>query len=426
MNKSAPLLILLVFLALLVNSFVFANPIPAPTIILDREDITFNFTYLGNGVVSVSVYGKYTMRNAGYAVITMYFPVPNETDRESVRVLVNGKEMSYGFTWDMIIWGHKYRYYTVKGPLPLITWSVMGGEEKYVVEVYYNYKFNIRNGFGETIYALGTGKYYYTYSKQCIATININLKGFNNTLLNIILDAPNQTETLVYAKLINKPIRTSIVLASNRFSSFKRDLWFMFKQINPNNYMEGYVGKIHLRIDPLLGMKYLKIHGSAAFNSGGYMFSRLELVTSENEVDLVMNIIQIKGPAAMIIKEVDYELYAPLNISETGKLNFKLIVNERILVNKTLNCTRQMQPLVEESIVQKPINNSTIPIQNQNTTTTNTQHSNNNPDESPSSTTPMIEEKTTYKRTKTISTLTLIVSAVIALILFALLISKKR
>lgn len=421
MIKQILLITVLVFLLIvMIHPLIFANPIPAPTIILDHEDIAFNFTYLSNGVVNVSVYGKYTMRNAGYDVITMYFPVPNETDRKSVRVLVNGEEMSYGFTWDMIVQGHKHKYYTVMGPLPLITWHVMSREEKYIVEVYYNYKFNIRDGVGETIYALGTGKYYYTYSKQCIARINISLKGFNNTLLNIKLNAPNQTETLVYAKLINKPIRTSIVLVSNMFSSFKRDLLFIFNQINPDNYSEGYARKIYLRIDPLLETEHLKIHGSVTFNSGGYALSRLEIISRENEIDVVMNIIQIKSPATMIIKEINYELYSPLNMSETGKMIFKLIVNGKILVNKTLNYTQPIQPLIEEQIVQKPLNNSTTPITNK---TPPTETTNKPPTQT--TTPPTTPSTSPIETTKNTTPALIITAIIIVLAILATIILKK-
>ncbi len=179
---------IILVLALLINPVVIeSNPIPAPTIILHYEYVFFNITRINNSVTNVSFYGRFVMENVGYKNLVLYFPVPNETlDNGHVTVRTNGEKVNYSVTWEFVVWGKKYNYTTILGRLPLIKWVIRDAYKlkKFIVEVLYNYQISFTNDT-KTIYALGTGRYYYTYSKQVTADTFFHISGFNNTLFRL-------------------------------------------------------------------------------------------------------------------------------------------------------------------------------------------------------------------------------------------------
>ncbi|PCN50090.1 hypothetical protein B6U99_06265, partial [Candidatus Geothermarchaeota archaeon ex4572_27] len=64
-----------------------ANPIPVPTLVIEREKICISLARHGD-LLLVDVKGEYPFRNFGYRNLTMYFPVPREALEGNVSVLV--------------------------------------------------------------------------------------------------------------------------------------------------------------------------------------------------------------------------------------------------------------------------------------------------------------------------------------------------
>ena len=124
----------------------------------------------------------------------MYFPVPREVVvNGNVSIYMNGEVVK----WDVVDEGvfidaqgreRKFRYKTVLGTYPLLTWKIINPPKKFIVNVCYSYIVSKADDkYFKILYAMATGRFLQTYSKRCKAYITINFIGLRNTITNISL-----------------------------------------------------------------------------------------------------------------------------------------------------------------------------------------------------------------------------------------------
>ena len=392
---------LAITLALFFNPLItIANPIPAPTIILYYEYMVFNITRINNDVANVSFYGKFVMENVGYKDLVLYFPVPNETlDNGHVTVIVNGKKVDYSFTWEFVVWGKKHYYITILGKLPLVKWIIKAEKmKKFSVEVLYDYKINVTNDT-KTIYALGTGRYYYTYSKQVIADIYFHIKGFNDTLFRLSYADPfKKEEILIQATIINNTAYDKHVrLFSPMFSSFKEDLLIEFKPFNEEDYLLSNYFESIINIYINEGRDTLCIDGEANLSNWGTIIATLDsYVLNSNTIIVNISVLKTKAPSIQVIKKINYKNYVYLRNKMIQPYTIIFIVNGEKIDKVTI------QPQTGYILLR----NYLIKYYMSQTTTTTTTSTTPPTITSTSTTTTTLTTTTTFSTTITITTTT--------------------
>jgi len=280
------------------------------------------------------------MENVGYKNLVLYFPVPNETlDNGHVTVRTNGEKVNYSITWEFIVWGKKYNYTTLLGRLPLIKWVIKDAYKlkKFIVEVLYDYNISFTNDT-KTIYALGTGRYYYTYSKQVITDIFFHINGFNNTLFRLFYADPfKKEETLIQATITNDTYNEHIRLFSPMFSSFKEDLLIELKQFDEEKYsLSNYFeSRINIYINDKKDT--LCIDGKAYLSNLGTIISTLDsYVFDNNNVILNITVLQSKSPSIQTIKRISFKNYVYLKNKMTHPYTIVFIINGKKVDNITI------------------------------------------------------------------------------------------
>ena len=171
-----------------------ANPIPSVPAFLEAEYINISIEKISEKEAVVLVDGVYPMRFTGEGGF-IYFPIPRETlNSSNITVLMDGKSISYNITWRGTMSNNKdFQYESSFGILPMICFKTNASADENVrnIRIIYIYKINVSNhprpGTFATIYAMGTGRYYMTYAKECTAHVNIWVKGFKGYKLTVIL-----------------------------------------------------------------------------------------------------------------------------------------------------------------------------------------------------------------------------------------------
>jgi len=172
MNKK---LVLLAFVSVFTFSAVFtarfitlvtANPIPVPSIMMPYEYIDATIS-LDEGVMKAKVNGTYTFWNAGHDNVTMYYPVP--PDSEGISVKFGNTSLDWDYTGS--------NYSTVIGDFPMIRWFIkpLPKFTYFNVTTYYEHPVPILDGNYTFLYAMGTGKYLANYSKLTTAYVTIRI-----------------------------------------------------------------------------------------------------------------------------------------------------------------------------------------------------------------------------------------------------------
>ncbi len=320
-----------------------SNPIPAPTIFLHYEHMVFNFTKISDDAVHVAFYGRYIMENVYYgSTVHMYFPVPNETDWDTVHVYVDGEEVSTGKTWVMVLPDGNHTYNTAVGALPLIEWYVYNKTGKFTVEVYYNYTFSLLDGAGYTIYALGTGKYYYTYSKQCIAHVIANYNGFENTLVRAAYLNPytGQKEYTKVIRIDKNHVADEFYLLSPTFSSFTDDLVFEFTPLKPE-YSRPEINEINGELDIIntyQHREYATITIRAHVEPGKPIILGLTGYADEKYITINISVGSTKTSEVGNLT-IRSSILVPGWKNEPSPRTLLVIVNNEIVLNETVSFT---------------------------------------------------------------------------------------
>lgn len=187
----APIIVLLLGIVMMPQSTVDvkANPIPSVPAFMENEYITIVIEKVNNEEAHVVVDGVYPMKLAEVNSY-LYFPIPKEALKGSIAVSVNGNNTDYEIVWNGTILNQNFKYETIMGTLPMIAWKVPFSGEA-TIRVTYSYTIHVTGDSTctsfKTIYAMGTGRYYMTYAKECTAHVNIWVKGFKGYKLTVIL-----------------------------------------------------------------------------------------------------------------------------------------------------------------------------------------------------------------------------------------------
>ncbi|WFO74770.1 hypothetical protein J4526_06755 [Desulfurococcaceae archaeon MEX13E-LK6-19] len=226
-----------VVLVLASSFIVSANPIPVPVIILEKEYINIEIEKISSDELHVSVRGVYPFENIMYDHVVMYFPIPREAVYGNITILYGNETIR---DWTIVEKGfisdHEFEYNTVLGTLPMIKFSINGlkNVSKFNITVIYEYNIRKTDGVFETIYAMGTGRYY--YSKQCTAYVTIDLIGLKGYELSLSLTPAEKFEGGVteYSMTIDSDHDKVMLVESSRlFQGLERDL--LIKVIPPTN-----------------------------------------------------------------------------------------------------------------------------------------------------------------------------------------------
>ena len=197
MRRGLMLVIIMILLMILLPQCavnVRANPIPSVPAFLEVEYINISIEKISEKEAVVLVDGVYPMRFTGEGGF-IYFPIPREAlNSSNITVLMDGKSIRYNITWRGTMSNNKdFQYESSFGILPMICFKTNASADENVrnIRIIYTYKINVSNhprpGTFATIYAMGTGRYYMTYAKECTAHVNIWVKGFKGYKLTVIL-----------------------------------------------------------------------------------------------------------------------------------------------------------------------------------------------------------------------------------------------
>jgi len=197
MRRGLMLVIIMILLMILLPQGavnVRANPIPSVPAFLEVEYINISIEKISEKEAVVLVDGVYPMRFTGEGGF-IYFPIPREAlNSSNITVLMDGKSIRYNITWRGTMSNNKdFQYESSFGILPMICFKTNASADENVrnIRIIYTYKINVSNhprpGTFATIYAMGTGRYYMTYAKECTAHVNIWVKGFKGYKLTVIL-----------------------------------------------------------------------------------------------------------------------------------------------------------------------------------------------------------------------------------------------
>lgn len=169
MNKKVALVVLIsVFLwtsfDLQFCKFATANPIPFPIIAMPEEYINATISPDEEGIVYAEVNGLYPFYNAGYENVTMYYPVPPGSGE--ILVMMNETSLEWSYS--------DKNYSTVVGDFPMIEWVIKPVPKSFEIRTRYYYLVP-KDGIYSFLYAMGTGRYFYTYAKETTAYVSINI-----------------------------------------------------------------------------------------------------------------------------------------------------------------------------------------------------------------------------------------------------------
>jgi hypothetical protein len=198
----------------------FANPIPVPIpASMPLEDMTIDIERSG-GKLHASFVGDYTFTYIPETVTSMKFPVP--PDAENIYVWQGDAASTWTWSTDV--------YPTIVPEIPTIPMIEWGGPfptTGTVFRVAYEHDLITRPGEFIFFYALGTGKYFYTYEKTTIANFDIALPSGFRVAGVWLDDTPHGYDTIgshvmvtvtaEFGPLVNDLIVSLIEASSARF-----------------------------------------------------------------------------------------------------------------------------------------------------------------------------------------------------------------
>lgn len=212
-----------------------SNPIPVPSITLREEHIGVVLVKTWGGVL-VRVAGIYLFTNVGYDEVTMYFPVPTNVDRSSVKVAVNGMPVKWEIVKQAVVRPpggkpQEITYDTLLGRYVFLRWVIRNPGRRFTVSVEYNHPASVEGGSFKALYAMATGRFY--YSKTCTAYVNIYFRGFQNYNATIVLagaDVEQTGRTALSIMLCNNSETLQLVEKSRMFQGLDRDLLIILRK----------------------------------------------------------------------------------------------------------------------------------------------------------------------------------------------------
>jgi len=342
-------MLFLLITCLLLNSIVtYANPIPVPTLIIEYEYISIRIVRVDSKIAEVTVCGIYPFVNEGYNEVTMYFPVPPEVlESRKIRVLVDNYEVSYGIEWEgEMVKGSgkfKFKYDTVLGDFPLITWKMKNMREtrKFTVKVFYQYNISISDNTFITLYAMATGRFLDAYAKRCTAYITINLVGFKNSNVNVSLVPPptlSQGATKFTYNVLKDNETINLIEKSPMFHSIIRDVLIAIKPIehgihNTPTWKPGKPTNIDVIVTCVNGI--LNITVELMFPHGGYNVEWGSVELKDNIINVPIKVSEYTGymPQVLTLKTNTYTL----KTLKSGSYTINVYVNHELMKTISIN-----------------------------------------------------------------------------------------
>ena len=329
----------IVLLMLISLAVVFANPIPVPSLIMPREYINVN-VYYHEDYITVNVVGVYPFKNVGYNKVKFYFPVP--PDSSNISVYVN--EVKVSWTWS------NKTYKTILGDFPMIEWGLENPPKEFNVTVEYSEKIL---GKSEWIflYPMATGRFQNTYSKQCIATITLNLVNFPDKPLVEVSTIPPTSFEANYSTSV-KVYTNHLVFekASRPFHGMEEDILFKItlKSSTETGGQDGLVMKQPLKVEANATQvdNKLNLKVRLTLNHPAYYIIWGNPVISGNNITI--NILVFEKPGYVIqVITVKEHVYQFENL-EPGEYKIRILVNsvERSSVETVFGRKNSLQPSV--------------------------------------------------------------------------------
>ncbi len=321
----------LVVVALASCPALLANPIPVPTLIMDREYITVYLRVTRSGLL-VTVEGTYPFENVGHSSATMYFPVPPEALRGGrVEVYCDGTEVRWSVS------GETYK--TAVGKFPVIVWRLDGLKKNFTIVVRYSY--SLPSPPYRVLYAMATGRFLNgTYAKQCVAEVRFVVMGATESWAARVSFVPPPEEGfgVGYDTQLEVPLAqlSSVVLrrASRPFRGLDRDL--LIEVLAGSGGQHGGRQPQHAWVPyfPRRGEFSVDINASApgklravvrfVFRHSGFRAMVTEKRVEGDTIVLGLSVEEWTGPALQVITPValeeEYEL-------RPGEYTFVLKIN---------------------------------------------------------------------------------------------------
>ena len=295
-------------------SLLSANPIPVPTLILEKEDITIHVKATNMDLLLVSVDGFYPFKNVNYKNITMYFPIPPEACKGNITVTMNGKPVK----WTIVNKGRiitskgerEFKYETIRGVYPLLSWSIENPPKNFVINVKYTYYVKREGNEYYILYAMGTGRYSLYYSKKCTAYVKLILEGLAKSKLKISLVPPptiglGKTEFL-YTISSNREI-INIVKESRMFHGLERDLLLVISRAGETSMNSKWIPSEPYKIELSANTTRedntirLSIDLTMIFRHGGFRVEWGTVEVDDYTINIYTEVWEWTGPAIQVI-----------------------------------------------------------------------------------------------------------------------------
>ncbi|RLE90667.1 MAG: hypothetical protein DRJ46_03540 [Thermoprotei archaeon] len=284
------------------------NPIPIPSITLAEEHINIELVKTWGGVL-VRVVGIYPFSNEGYEEVTMYFPVPLNVDKNSIKVYVNDSPVSWEIVEQALVQPpggklQKITYYTILGRYLFLKWTIKNPRRRFVVRVEYNHPAVLQGGALKALYAMATGRFY--YSKTCTAYVNITFRGFQNYSATIELVGidPFQSGQTSFKFTLRSNFETcQLVERAKTFQGLDRDDLIVLRQAEAPAEKWEATDPSKIRLAAAL-KSFNKTHAELEVNLTYPHAGFKEKVKTWKEADIVhvdINVLEWTGPAAQVV-----------------------------------------------------------------------------------------------------------------------------
>ena len=373
MNKSLYIItisLLVIALSILMVK-VIANPIPVPTLILEKELIEISIKKFDTDLY-VCVHGTYPFTNMGYNNITMYFPVPREAvENGKIEILVDGKRVEWCVVEEGVLAVgeklKKFKYITVEGMYPLLKWRIRDVPKKFTVEVKYSYvvKLSTDNSY-HILYAMATGRFSSSYAKRCTAYVTLRLYKLSDSLITIslvpspeVITSGTSGKTQFIQKITSDYEILKIVEESRMFHGLDRDLLIVLK---PSNETVHTTIPQHTWIPSKPSSAEIKpvVESNAhtfleiilTFRHGGFRVEWGPAKVLDNEINIYVEVQEWTGPSIQVITQKKHTY--DLGVLNPGTYIAKLYINGELFSERIF----QVQGLDTGSITTTAMSNT--------------------------------------------------------------------
>ena len=309
-----------------ISTEVTANPIPSVPAFLKAEYINITIERLSDDKAVVLVDGVYPMEfteEGGF----VYFPIPKEVlSSNKIEVSLGEENIGYNITWKgvFVAYNKSFQYESSIGVLPMICFKVNESVKGKTIPVRITYSYEITaskvSGYKlfRTIYAMGTGRYYITYGKTCVAYVNIWVKGFKGYKITLSLD-PGSPRTLKRITVISERIWSDMkkyyLERTGIFGGIREDLIITIKK--EADVIEAKPRNISLS-SLKIGNGYIRGELILTFKDTGYITEFLMAEYTDGAVNVYLLVYDMLNVTVLpVIQKAPVEFTVPYNANES-------------------------------------------------------------------------------------------------------------